>query len=276
LRSGKDKISFYEPGAVITKGISRYANARSSIVELARDHNLLVDTYKTGDLISAFTSSHDFEEVRSLLNDIYDVGGISAGFAFQLFYNELKYSTIFKYGYQNQGGGLTPKKGMDQARSMAIKAWETSDTLKFGVARCDGCGENLQKDEGYLCKSGGFSAVLFGENLPDLLCEKCFKEEHREPWAGPIPSVDISVTSSFDSLLTNIDTERLLAFALAVVHGTLAHHLTSFKELLNKMITDSTVALIYFRKLELANNEFDKFIINFNSSMLQILKYIIG
>lgn len=99
IRTGKENVSFYEPGMVLTKA-GRYENARKLIVELARRKALLDDVYHSGDLISAFmfTADPDGEDARGLLSEILSQGGISESHTFQLLFNELRCASRLKKG----------------------------------------------------------------------------------------------------------------------------------------------------------------------------------
>jgi hypothetical protein len=95
VRSGKPQVSFYEAGIVITNGADRYIEARPKILDLAKRRALLDDPQHSGNLVSAFVVLSDRDALRSLLHEIYEVGGPSEGYAFQLLFNELRSSARF-------------------------------------------------------------------------------------------------------------------------------------------------------------------------------------
>lgn len=96
IRSGKEYVTFYQPGIIITKGLdNRPFMAREKILELAKRNALLEDVEFSGDMITAFSTSYSDNELVKLLDEVYKAGGPSEGYAFQLLKNELKYSAKF-------------------------------------------------------------------------------------------------------------------------------------------------------------------------------------
>lgn len=95
---GKKKPSFrlYKPGFVISHGIGvDSTKVRKKIVGLAKNQALLPDAYRSGELISSFFSVIDQVELSFLLQDIYNVGGASQGYIFQLLFNDLRCSARY-------------------------------------------------------------------------------------------------------------------------------------------------------------------------------------
>lgn len=92
IRSGKNIVSFYSPGIVMTMGFDRYLDAESKILELAKSQALLKDPEQSGDLIMALNTVSDANTMRDVLHKIYALGNKSEGFAFQLIFNEMRCS----------------------------------------------------------------------------------------------------------------------------------------------------------------------------------------
>ena len=100
-RSGKPAGRFYEPGVVggsATQLASRYANARVSLLELARNKALLNDTHQSGEILSAalVAMQGNHSELESLAFAVNDAGGAEQALAFQLLYNEQRCATSLR------------------------------------------------------------------------------------------------------------------------------------------------------------------------------------
>lgn len=90
IRGGNNNLRFYSPGIIITgNSEERYSGVQQKILALGANKKLLEDPYHSGDLITAFIQFSDDKDIRSLLNEIYDAGGIEQGYSFQLLYNDL-------------------------------------------------------------------------------------------------------------------------------------------------------------------------------------------
>jgi hypothetical protein len=95
LRSGKQSVAFYEPGIRRSFGgewLDRYSDAKKNILKLVKTRTLLADPEVSGDCIAAAMYSLDVSDLQNLLMEIYRIGGASAGYEFQLLYNELRSS----------------------------------------------------------------------------------------------------------------------------------------------------------------------------------------
>ena len=99
VRSGKEAVDFYQPGLVAGRGdqlAERLTQSRPKLIELAKSGALLRDPRVSGDLLSAaLTQVRDHGALEALTWDMYNAGGANQGFAFQLLYNEQRYSIEF-------------------------------------------------------------------------------------------------------------------------------------------------------------------------------------
>jgi hypothetical protein len=91
LRSGASVVQFYEPSPVI-RNVAGLVDARDEIIQLAKEHRLLDDVRKTGQLIISFSILSDQAGLQRLMREIYEAGSEREGNAFQLVYNELQIS----------------------------------------------------------------------------------------------------------------------------------------------------------------------------------------
>ena len=95
IRSGKKTVSFYKPGVRTGSGdmlLNRYAQAQEKILGLVKKDALLKDPAFSGEWITALMLSLDGFALQNLVREIFQLGGLKAGFEFQLLYNELRSS----------------------------------------------------------------------------------------------------------------------------------------------------------------------------------------
>lgn len=98
IRSGKASVEFYQPGIRLGFGnelFSRYAMAQPALMEMARKNELLANPRVTGDHISALMFSSGAQAIPETIRQMYRIGGLRAGFEFQLLCNELRSSSIW-------------------------------------------------------------------------------------------------------------------------------------------------------------------------------------
>lgn len=95
IRSGKETVGFYEPhirSGFMSEELNRYSQAAGNILKLAKQHSLLDDPRVSGDYVAALMTSMSSTELQDLVMKIFKAGGPSAGYEFQLLYNELRSS----------------------------------------------------------------------------------------------------------------------------------------------------------------------------------------
>ena len=95
IRSGKKTVSFYKPGVRMGFGdvlLDRYSKAQETVLKLVKKRALLKDPAVSGEWITALMMSMDSFALQNLVREIFWLGGPSAGFEFQLLYNELRSS----------------------------------------------------------------------------------------------------------------------------------------------------------------------------------------
>jgi hypothetical protein len=105
VRSKKDSVSFYEPGArhiSMVEELDRFTKAVPVILDLAKKRALLKDPQVTGDHIAALMFSQGGAALQNLIMELYKAGGPRAGYEFQLLYNELRCSARWRTGLNTQ------------------------------------------------------------------------------------------------------------------------------------------------------------------------------
>jgi hypothetical protein len=99
VRSKKDSVSFYEPGArrfSVVEELERFNNAVPVVLGLAKKRALLKDPRFTGEHIAALMQGGG--SLDKFLTEVYMAGRQRAGFEFQLLYNELRCSARWRTG----------------------------------------------------------------------------------------------------------------------------------------------------------------------------------